>query len=154
MAVGDADCAQAGDILSRVDRALTLAITPTLLPQPDGPQDVSAAGATRTKAAGKASKKARLALAQPLIPTPDPNPAETPSPHAGAVQAAGDALAAALVLLHRSRALFEWRDGPLVTAMREGHVFVLDEVDSHPSPRPSPSPSPNLNHASITLFSP
>ena len=30
--------------------------------------------------------------------------------------------------LHRLSALFEWRDGPLVEAMRNGDVFLLDEI--------------------------
>jgi MoxR-like ATPase len=33
------------------------------------------------------------------------------------------------LLLARYTALFEWQDGPLVTAMRQGHVFVLDEIN-------------------------
>lgn len=32
-------------------------------------------------------------------------------------------------LWHRSKALFEWQDGPLVTAMKEGDMFVLDEIN-------------------------
>ncbi|KAJ3195669.1 hypothetical protein HK101_011411 [Irineochytrium annulatum] len=28
----------------------------------------------------------------------------------------------------QSRRLFEWRDGPLLTALREGHLFLLDEI--------------------------
>jgi MoxR-like ATPase len=30
---------------------------------------------------------------------------------------------------HRSKALFEWQDGPLVQAMKEGDMFVLDEIN-------------------------
>jgi midasin (ATPase involved in ribosome maturation) len=29
----------------------------------------------------------------------------------------------------RSKALFEWQDGPLVVAMKEGDIFVLDEIN-------------------------
>jgi MoxR-like ATPase len=32
-------------------------------------------------------------------------------------------------LWHRSKALFEWQDGPLVAAMKEGDMFVLDEIN-------------------------
>ena len=28
----------------------------------------------------------------------------------------------------RSKALFEWCNGPLVTAMREGHMLLIDEI--------------------------
>jgi len=31
-------------------------------------------------------------------------------------------------LINRHQALFEWQDGPLVTAMKEGHIFLLDEL--------------------------
>ncbi|KAI8847260.1 P-loop containing nucleoside triphosphate hydrolase protein [Chytridium lagenaria] len=31
-------------------------------------------------------------------------------------------------LEERTRSLFEWRDGPLITAMRQGHAFLLDEL--------------------------
>ncbi|KAH7340561.1 hypothetical protein B0J17DRAFT_704975 [Rhizoctonia solani] len=34
----------------------------------------------------------------------------------------------ALSALNRSTSLFEWHDGPLVQAMREGAVFLLDEI--------------------------
>ncbi|CAE6520032.1 unnamed protein product [Rhizoctonia solani] len=37
-------------------------------------------------------------------------------------------LAEALSTLNRSTSLFEWHDGPLVQAMREGGIFLLDEI--------------------------
>ena len=33
------------------------------------------------------------------------------------------------ILWQRSKSLFEWQDGPLVTAMKEGDMFVLDEIN-------------------------
>ena len=36
---------------------------------------------------------------------------------------------AAETLWQRSKSLFEWQDGPLVTAMKEGDMFVLDEIN-------------------------
>ncbi|KAI8927583.1 hypothetical protein BC831DRAFT_533163 [Entophlyctis helioformis] len=44
---------------------------------------------------------------------------------AGQVQAGIDAC---LRLGHKSRALFAWVDGPLVQAMRQGDLFLLDEI--------------------------
>ena len=38
-------------------------------------------------------------------------------------------LNAAEITWQRSKALFEWQDGPLVTAMKEGDMFVLDEIN-------------------------
>ena len=33
------------------------------------------------------------------------------------------------ILWQRSKSLFEWQDGPLVIAMKEGDMFVLDEIN-------------------------
>lgn len=46
-----------------------------------------------------------------------------------ALSALGDSLTEAESFWHRSKALFEWQDGPLVTAMKEGDMFVLDEIN-------------------------
>jgi midasin len=46
----------------------------------------------------------------------------------GLDEAAQTALTAIKLKLQQAEAMFQWRDGPLVTAMRDGSVILLDEI--------------------------
>ena len=129
-AVGDTECSAAVELLSRVDRAVAAAVK-TLGGEPgaEGVMEVEGGDKAPKGKAGKAAKKAKLAASFSSSSSSSSATAPASSPHAVAASAASLAISAALQKLHRSRALFEWQDGPLVTAMREGHVFVLDEVN-------------------------
>ena len=48
---------------------------------------------------------------------------------AGAVAEVHAALAAAKEAAQAARAPFQWMDGPLVTAMRQGDIILIDELN-------------------------
>jgi MoxR-like ATPase len=58
--------------------------------------------------------------------------ADSPSEAVSVVEKVADlrtVLQRAVASWQRCKALFEWQDGPLITAMKEGDVFVIDEIN-------------------------
>jgi hypothetical protein len=77
----------------------------------------------------RASRKRKRAKSQPE-PEPEPEPTSAvvvAVEDEGLVRLKG-LVAEARSLARRLGALFEWADGPLVEAMRDGHLLLLDEV--------------------------
>ncbi|KAJ2476468.1 AAA ATPase midasin, partial [Coemansia sp. RSA 2320] len=55
--------------------------------------------------------------------------ARAPDAHASAIEARAEELGNARELVARAQDLFAWHDGPLVQAMRQGDVFLMDELN-------------------------
>jgi midasin len=102
-------------------------------PAPDAASASSSSAGEAAQPAGKATKKARTKGGASSSATKssggggsDP---EGNSELAALAVPAAQALTAASTLLSRHTALFEWVDGPLVEAMKEGHMLLLDEIN-------------------------